>query len=419
MWKQTWMLVLAAVLCGCFKTKDELTINADGSGIVRLETRLLVPPETIHGLGMSMGGREGPLICPPTSQAEAKRWFPAKDFKMTAREERAEDGGSLLVITAEFKDVNALLASPYAKAHGLTLVVTNGMLSLKAITGIEAAARIAEMKDEGGMFRNMMVPLEDVARKKNEMRTEFRVTLPNAVSSANEGATRDGKTVTWTLDRGKQTNAVEFAQQAGAVLEAACSAEGVKFSPLTPPRLNLLAFKDASAVGIGDNVAGPDTNKIATAAKFVPLALQVTRSIDLSGEGGSQQNQATLVGTVVLPREFAPQKWGAVKLDEVVDEKGKNLKFEENNDASVMARYAGMTRDVDAGDIEGDEDQKDEGAKSAEARHTVALNFQPPDWKVREIARIKGSVPLHYFGGSKVVKLSNAIPEKWIRVMKN
>ena len=418
MWNRTWMLVLAAALCGCFKTKDELTINADGSGVVRLETRLLIPSETIQSLGMGMkGGDEGPVTYPPTSQDDAKRWFPAKDFKVTAKEDRAEDGGSTLVITAEFKDVNALLASPYAKAHGLTLLVTNGALSLKALTGIEAAAWLAEMKDEAGMFGGMFGSLEELTKKKNEMRTEFRVTLPNAVSSANAGGTREGKTVTWTMDRAKQTNTVEFAQQAGAILETACSADGVKFSPVTLARLNVLSFKDAPTGAIGDKVAAPDTNKIAAAAKFVPLALQVTRSIDLSGEGGPPQNHAQLIGTVVMPRELAPHKWGAVELDEVVDEKGNNLKFEQNNEGlPPVPSFGGGRHSWD--DDEDSEEGGDE-ATSAEARHTVAMGFHPPDLKVREIARIKGSIALQYFGGAQVLKLSNAIPEKWIRVMKS
>lgn len=411
------MLVLAAALCGCFKTKDELTINADGSGTVRLETRLLIPSETLQGLGMGMGmgGNEGPVTYPPASEVEAKRWFPAKDFKMTAKEDRAEDGGSTLVITAEFKEVNGLLASPYAKAHGLTLAVTNGALSLKAVTGIEAAARLAEMKDDSGMFGGLMASMEVVAKKKDEMRTEFRVTLPNAVSSANAGGTREGKTVVWTVDHAKQTNAAEFAQQAGAVLEASCSAEGVKFSPVTPARLSLLPFKDAPTGAVGDKTTAPDTNKIAAAAKFVPLALHVTRSIDLSGEGGSPQNQAQLVGAVVLPRELAPQKWGEAKLDEVVDAEGNNLKFEEADEASRIMRQLGNQHYVV--NVAEDDEEGGDDAASAEARHTITLSFQPPDWKVREITRVKGSIPLHYFGGAQVLKLSNAIPEKWIRVM--
>jgi hypothetical protein len=411
------MLVLAVALCGCFKTKDELTLNPDGSGVVRLETRLLISSDTLQGFGMGvgMGGNEGPVTYPPTSEAEAKRWFPAKDFKMTVKEDRAEDVGSTLIITAEFRDVNALLASPYAKAHGLMLAVTNGALSLKAVSGIEAAARLAEMKDDSGMFGGMIASMEDFTKRKSEMRTEFHVTLPNTVSSANAGGAREGKTVTWTMDRAKQTNAAEFAQQSGAVLEASCNAEGVKFSPVTPARLSLLPFKDAPAGPIGDKIPAPDTNRIAASVKFVPLALQVTHSIDLSGEGGSPQNQAQLVGTIVLPRALAPQKWGEAKLDEVVDEKGKSLKFHEGDGASGAERwFEGRRHFSDPGE---DEEEGSDDAPSAEARHTITLSFQPPEWKAREIARVKGSFPLHYFGGAQVVKLSNAIPEKWIRVM--
>jgi hypothetical protein len=44
----------------------------------------------------------------------------------------------------------------------------------------------------------------------------------------------------------------------------------------------------------------------------------------------------------------------------------------------------------------------------------VTVGFLPPDWKVGGIARVKGSVSLQFFGGSQVVKLTNAIPADWI-----
>ena len=52
-------------------------------------------------------------------------------------------------------------------------------------------------------------------------------------------------------------------------------------------------------------------------------------------------------------------------------------------------------------------------------RHTITIAFQPPDWKVKEIARIRGSIALHYFSGAQVVKISNAIPAQWVREMKS
>src|SRR5208283_3494632 len=113
------------------------------------------------------------------------------------------------------------------------------------------------------------------------MRFQFRVTMPNAVASAN-GA-RDGKTVTWLAERAKCKDDDEFAASLGGLLEASCSAEGIKFSPVTPPRLGLLAFSQLTAGKAAAAVALPDTNKIAAAVRFVPCALQVTRTLDLSG----------------------------------------------------------------------------------------------------------------------------------------
>src|SRR5205823_7664862 len=142
---------------------------------------------------------------------------------------------------------------------------------------------------------------------------------------------------------------------------------------------------------IASQGSAPDAKKVAAAAKFVPYALQVTRSLDLSGEGGSQENQAQLIGGVVLPREFAPQKWGAVKLEEVIDAKGNNLKMETGRDRVYpQPRFTGLSED--------DDEDGDKPADTSEERQTVTLTFQPPDWKVKEIARIKGSISLQYLG---------------------
>ena len=43
--------------CGCIQTKDELTINADGSGQVRLETKTSMPAELTEQ--MSSRGQMG------------------------------------------------------------------------------------------------------------------------------------------------------------------------------------------------------------------------------------------------------------------------------------------------------------------------------------------------------------------------
>src|SRR5438046_1072097 len=50
--------------------------------------------------------------------------------------------------------------------------------------------------------------------------------------------------------------------------------------------------------------------------------------------------------------------------------------------------------------------------KPAERRRFVSLGFRSP--KATGFARIRGSVDLHYFSGSQVIKLTNAIPARWI-----
>jgi len=49
MWKRMTLGLLLVLLCGCIKTKDELTINADGTGKVRIETQTSIPPELSEG----------------------------------------------------------------------------------------------------------------------------------------------------------------------------------------------------------------------------------------------------------------------------------------------------------------------------------------------------------------------------------
>ena len=408
MWKRMSVGLLLVFLCGCFNTKDELTINADGSGRVKIETRSSIPPELSEGMGLGgrMGGMGGEVMYPPTSEADARKFFPGKDFNVTVKQGKADNGDVTTMVEAGFKDINALLASPYARAHQLLMKIEEGMLVVQGVTGMEAVARFAELKDDSGMGMEAMPGYADLQKKKDEMRAEFRVALPNAITTAN--GTREGKTATWIVERAKCKDAAEFAQQLSLVSEARCPVEGLKMAPVTPTRLGLLPFTGLAAGAGTDKGAAVDTNKIAAAAKFVPYGLLVTRSLDLSGAGGSQESGAQLIGAIVVPQEFAPQKWGEAKLDEAVDAKGNNLKPGESGEDrmfSMRTRYSRM----------GNEDEEESETNSISGqRHMVTFGFHPPDWKVNEIGRIKGSVSLQYFGGSQVVKLTNAVPADWI-----
>ena len=406
MWKKITMGLLLVGLCGCIKIKDELTLNADGSGKIHLETLSSLPPEFSQNLGMMgrMGGADGGVVYPPVSEAEAQKFFPAKDFTVTVKQQKADNGDITTVIEAAFKDVNALLASPYGRAHQLSVKIADGSLVLRGISGMEATARFAEMKDDSGMMAAQMPGLADLQKKTNDMRSEFRVSLPNAVASAT--GTNEGKSAAWIVERVKCKDADDFAKQLGGLCEARCPADGLKMSPVTPVRMGLLPFAELAA---GVATAGPavDTNKIAGAAKFVPYGLTVTRSLDLSGEGGSPPSAAQLTGAVIVPPEFEPQKWGEPQLEEAVDAKGTDLKPADSEGHGGFQNY--MSRSEVLGDVE------DTATNSN--KHVVTLNFRPPDWKVTEIARVKGSVSLQYFGGAQVIKLTNAVAADWIMDM--
>jgi hypothetical protein len=251
-----------------------------------------------------------------------------------------------------------------------------------------------------------MVPgLADLQKKKGEMRAEFRVTLPNKIATAN--GTKDGKTAIWIVERAKCKDADDFARQLSVVSEASCSADGLKMSPVSPVRMGLLSFAELATGASSDNGNTVDTNKIVAAAKFVPYGLSVTRTLDLSGSGGAQESAAQLTGAVMIPQEFAPPKWGEPKLDEVVDAKGNDLKpaaDDEQRGFSMRSRYS-----------ESENGDDEEGKTNHVQQHVVTIAFRPPDWKINEIARIKASITLQYFGGSQqVVKLTNAVPAKWI-----
>jgi len=197
------------------------------------------------------------------------------------------------------------------------------------------------------------------------------------------------------------------------VLEASCSTEGLKFSPVTPPRLGLLPFSQLIAGKTATTASLPDTNRIVAAVRFVPCALHVTRTLDLSGEASGEASHAQLTGAILLPGDLAPQRWGQVKLEEALDAKGTSL-MPRNEEEAAMSRVQSLDMTDESADEEQDETAP---SKDGEKPHMVSLNFKAPEWKVKEIARIKGAIELQYLGGSEVIKLSNAVPANLVMDM--
>jgi len=401
-----WLCGVLALASGCLQVKDELTIAPDGSGTVHMEVVSALPAELFEEMGAGARGEMGGVMYPPNTEAEAKKFF-GKDATIKATESVPKDGGKKLVLEVTFKDVNALLASDYGKAHALSIKVEDGHLVVQALTGFEAAVRAAEIKNDG----EMMPPLPglaDAQKKRTEMKVEFALTLPNEIATTTGAKT--GKTVKWSFERAKAKDADEFGKQLGTVLQASCPSTGVTAKPVTPVRLALTAFKDVVTGAVGPQVAKPDTAKILAATKFEPYALVITRSVDLSGEGGYSQTGAKLVGAVVVPRELAPQGWGEVKLEQVVDAKGKSLLGEENERRRFsMYGHMDMSEPDEIEDDDGGGEKKPAAKPDPMHRQSVVLQFQAPEWKTKEIARIKGVAPMQYHGGAQVIKVASAI----------
>src|SRR5438874_4004612 len=254
----------ALLLSGCFQIEDELAIQPDGSGTIKLTVRTDIPEDMI-GMASSFGSGRSPIF-PPTNEREAKYFFPAKDFTLKTEEKSAEGTKKTLVIEAAFKNINAMLASPYARAHQLALNTNaDGTLKLQTLSGGALLAQAAQFKAEGEMAPYFQMPgIEEAQKKKGEMRLDFRVTLPNTISGDN--GSRQDKTASWTIERARSKDDEEVARNLSGVFEATCSSQGLKFSPLTPPRLGLLPFSQLAAGKAAERPALPDTNKIAQVA---------------------------------------------------------------------------------------------------------------------------------------------------------
>jgi hypothetical protein len=405
-----WISALALTfLCGCFQVEDELNLQADGSGTVKMTVRSSLAEELLGMIESSspFGGHEGQMY-PPTSDSQARRFFPPKNFTVKVDQKDA-DTIKTLIIEAGFKDVNALLASPYGRAHQLVLKIeANGTLKLQALGGGSTLARAAQIKGEDDVNLQNMPGLEDARKKKDEMRFMFRVTLPNTVIAAN-GA-RESQAVTWSVERAKCKDDEEFASKLSGVLEASCSAEALKFSPAGPPRLGLLPFSQLVEGKAASGSGLPDTNKVMAAARFVPYVLHVTRSLDLSGEDFGQGSEAQLTGALILPPELIPQRWGKAKLEEAIDAKGNSLMPKEDDAQAMLRRYQSMEYGLGGESDEEDPNEATPGKTTGQKPHLITLSFKAPEWKIKQIAKVRGVLELKYLGGAEIIKLSNAVP---------
>jgi len=394
--------LVLSLSAGCLEVKEHLTIKADGSGTLVIETQCLAPAEIGQMMRQRGRGEAGLdyLSYPPLSEADATKLFPGKAFTVQVKDNTGKDAVSGVICRVAFKDINDLLASPYGRARSLSVKLEGGKLSFASLSGLLPAIVMSESEDI-----DMMPTAVEIGKKKNEMAGEFKLTLPNTVASSN--GTHAGSSVTWVMDRSKTKDANEAIKLFARPMRAACPGAGIRFAPATPPRLGLLPFNELKEGPTGEKVKIPDAKTVSGAARFVPYVLKIVRTFDLAGEGRYGENEAELVGAVVIPRELAPGRWGRVHLEEAIDDKGNDLKFREDpyrhRWSSIMPQLRSEQRQRKPG---------------PQLRHFVVLEFKVPNRNVKKIARIKADIGLHYFGAGEVLKVAKAIPKELVRDMR-
>lgn len=117
----------------CVKVEDTLTIHQDGSGTIEL---------CVAGGGDS--GSVPETVYPPLRVRDAFALLPIQQFKTKVAPWPEHDKG--MKTTATFPDLATLLASPYARAHRLTMEATSGGLLIQGRSGMEIAQVIVAMK---------------------------------------------------------------------------------------------------------------------------------------------------------------------------------------------------------------------------------------------------------------------------------
>lgn len=412
----------ALVFCGCLDYTDKVTINPDGSGVVHVEARTTAPMEMFDMLSMGVMSEDNSTPFPPLTKRAAAKLFPAKDFEVSFADKTGDSETNHVIVEAKFKDIAALLNSPYAARRALSLKIEGDKLVFKAKGGFEWGQG-QSIDDFVGNMQNMFSAGQKVDTN-GLVRFQFEVVMPGAVAESS-GAAQSGNSAKWVVEKSK-LDPKQMIAKLDEPMRATCPAAGIKFTPIAPIRLALENFNELPTNSV-KATATIDAEKVKASAKFVPYSIHVTRSLDLSGAGGGgQQNAAVLTGAIILPAALTPQEWGEVKLEEVKDTKGKSLIPANDDENSVARNLTRFTSYVDNQDAEGqdEEEEDDNGAakkpvakNNDDVRHVVSISFNPPEWQTMEIPRIKATAALLYFGGSQVVKLAGAIPEKSIMKM--
>ena len=384
------LAALLALTSGCVYVKDHLTIKPDGSGTVEIESVPLMPTP-----GMDSGELPKHAFYPPFSEDDAGQLFPGSDFSVKTAEFQ-RDGAAGTRVTVSFKDINALLASPYGQAHSLSVALNQEKktLTVQARTGLAGLIGVdALLADKSGQL-----PLDskELAAALEKLHVEFSVTLPGPVQAT--GAVVRGNDATWTIDRPTLKDAAKVNEGLTAVMTATCPAGAAQFVPKDVVHLDL---DDFAQLEEGQRGAGPppvDAAGVLAQTKFVPVMATVTRTFDLTGQSGGNENEAVLLGLVTVPRALAPQRFGNPEVTAITDDRGGSLLPTDRQGYDRFPHlYSYMERPGGS------------KAKDAVLRHWLTISMKVPPREVKSLRAVQGSVSLFYPGTAYVIKVKDAL----------
>lgn len=409
------LTVLACLVTGCLEVKEHLTIRSDGSGTLVIEVHSAIAPASIRRRGWADLAKGSPDFLPPLTKEHAVRLFPGRGLRVEATEGSGGGGGPTMLVKVAFQDIQALVASPYGTAHGLWLHSEGGKLHFAANSGL--LQTVVFSHSHKVEFFGKAAGHTHALKNRDQMSTEFTVTLPNAIAASNGKV--EGRSATWRLERSKGKNEADLIRMLTGPLRAACPAAGIDFAAVSPPRLGLFPFgevKEGPAPGMR---VPPDPRAVVAAARFVPHMVKSVQSFYLPGRKAGEAERRTdeararpldsaaayLVGVLELPRELVPDRWGEPRVDRAADDVGTDLKLGEDELRQFRSSINAWDRAVREELTKGPHDV---------ARHVLELRTRAPGRDATRLARLNGAVELEYFGDYRIAKLPDAIPDEWI-----
>lgn len=392
---------LAAILSGCARTRDHLTIRPDGSGTVELEMVLLVEKDVL--LMRRMWEEEAGAAWdsyPPFTRSELEELFAGADVTIDASEEADKDGHHRLKATIAFDDIGMLTATPYGLVHRLVLEVDKdgGTVTLRATGGMESVGMLMQEEGAGGMPSPEGIPGgKELVEQVENLESSFAVTMPGPVSVDGEGITVDGRTATSEVRRKLLPDTDAFLQALARPMVLSCPAAGVGFGSASIICVPPGTYDSITEGPIGTAGEGIDEEAVRKAVTLVPVSLMVTRTFDFAGVDEAR-NMALFKAALRIPPAFKPQQTGTLEITEARDDLGTDLRYVPKNEYDQMNMMMPMMQTGEPG--EGPDYQ------------VLPARLKVPPRGAKEVARLEGRVALSYPGQAYLVRIDQFLTEE-------